>query len=285
MPTSSSSALPDPSTPRYAVFGQPVAHSLSPRIHAAFAAQTGVVLRYDAIETTAAELPGQLDHFVADGGLGANITLPLKEAVLPLCTQLSARARQAGAVNTLIRTADGWRGDNTDGIGLVRDLAARHGVALQGSRVLLLGAGGAARGVLPALLDAGVAAVIVGNRGSARAQALQQAWCDEPRVQWRPWSELARLYDLDVLVDATSAGRGPGATPDLPDSLIQAGTVAISLNYGASSHGFLQWACGHGARAGIDGLGMLVEQAAESFRLWHGVQPSTEPVYQALRAA
>ena len=143
----------DAQVPRYAVFGQPVAHSLSPRIHAAFAAQTGILLQYGAIESGAEQLPQRLARFVADGGRGANITLPLKEAVLPLCARLSARARLAGAVNTLIHTDDGWRGDNTDGIGLVRDLTQRHGIALEGRRALILGAGGAARGVLPALLD------------------------------------------------------------------------------------------------------------------------------------
>ncbi len=274
----------DAQVPRYAVFGQPVAHSLSPRIHAAFAAQTGIALHYEAIESDAAQLPQRLARFAADGGRGANITRPLKEAVLALCTQLSARARLAGAVNTLIHVDGGWHGDNTDGIGLVRDLTQRHGIALEGHRALMLGAGGAARGVLPALLDAGVGEVIVSNRTPGRAQALRGAWRDESRLRIQPWPDLDRLGKLDILIDATSAGRGSDAVADLPNSLIGKATVAVSLNYGAASHAFLHWASLHGTHACIDGLGMLVEQAAESFRLWHGRLPQTDTVYRHLRA-
>lgn len=274
----------DAQVPRYAVFGQPVAHSLSPRIHAAFAAQTGILLQYEAIESGAAQLPQRLARFVADGGRGANITLPLKEAVLTLCTQLSARARLAGAVNTLIRVGDAWHGDNTDGIGLLRDLTQRHGIALEGRRALMLGAGGAARGVLPALLDAGVTEAIVSNRTPGRAQALQDARRDESRLRIQPWPDLDRLGKIDILIDATSAGRGSDAVAELPNSLIGKATVAVSLNYGAASHAFLRWASMLGATACIDGLGMLVEQAAESFRLWHGLLPQTDTVYRQLRA-
>lgn len=274
----------DAQVPRYAVFGQPVAHSLSPRIHAAFAAQTGILLQYGAIESGAEQLPQRLARFIADGGRGANLTLPLKEAVLPLCSRLDPQARLAGAVNTLLLAADGWHGHNTDGIGLVRDLTQRHGVALERRGALILGAGGAARGVLPALLDAGLGEVIVSNRTHARAQALQHAWHDEPRLRIRPWPDLDRLGTFDILIDATSAGRGSDAVAELPNSLIGNATVAVSLNYGAASHAFLHWASMLGATTCVDGLGMLVEQAAESFRLWHGLLPQTNPVYRQLRA-
>lgn len=277
--------MPDPTAAsRHALFGQPVAQSLSPRIHAAFAEQIGIVLRYDAIESSAAQLPERLSRFAADGGRGANITLPLKQAVLALCTQLSARARLAGAVNTLIRVAHAWHGDNTDGVGLVRDLTQRHGIVLEGQRVLVLGAGGAARGVVPALLDAGITQLTVANRSLPRAQALQACWGHEPRLRITPWDTLHALQAPDILVDATAAGRDSAAMPPLSPRLIGHGTVAVSLNYGRASEGFLHWAEAHGCAACIDGLGMLVEQAAESFHLWHGVLPQTDPVLQALRS-
>lgn len=265
---------------RYAVFGSPIAHSLSPFIHAAFARQTGIALEYVAIEAGHGDFPAKL---AASGVDGANVTLPLKEDAFALCRSTSARAQRAGAVNTLLHEGDGWRGDNTDGLGLVRDLTERHGLDLRDRRVLLLGAGGAARGVAPALLDAGIHSLYIANRTAERADALADALGDPARVHPRGWDALSDLGEFDLLVNATAATR-TGALPVLPMALVAPRSVAVDLNYGASAVAFLAWARAAGCAQALDGLGMLVEQAAESFSLWHGVRPETDAVYAALRA-
>ena len=275
--------MTEPAPPQFAVFGQPVAHSLSPRIHAAFGAACGIALDYRAIELSPEGFAAGVEAFAKRGGRGANVTLPHKQAAFALCTSVSARARRAGAVNTLIRTGDAWEGDNTDGAGLVRDLVQRHGVALDGARLLLLGAGGAARGVLPALLDAGVRECVVANRTAARAEALAALLHTGAEVSACALDALARCGCFDVIVNSTAAARGDGL-PALPASLVQAGTVAVDLGYGASAQAFLAWARDANAARCIDGLGMLVEQAAESFARWHGVHPSTDAIYAVLRA-
>lgn len=268
-------------TLRYAVFGSPIAHSLSPRIHAAFAAQFGLALDYRAIEAGRAEFARTLDAFAHDGGRGANVTLPLKEDAAVRCRVLSDRARRAGSVNTLIRVDNAWHGDSTDGAGLLRDLRERHGFEPQGRRVLLLGAGGAARAVAFALADAGIDELLIANRTPERATALAAAI--GPAAGACAWNELARLRDLDLLVNATAAGHAASAL-DLPATLIGATTRCHDLSYGAAATAFLGWARAAGAAHVSDGLGMLVEQAAESFKLWHGVQPDTAAVYAKLRA-
>jgi shikimate dehydrogenase len=266
---------------RYAVFGSPVAHSQSPRIHAAFARKAGIAMEYTAIQAELAGFPQALEAFAAAGGAGANVTLPLKEAAFALCRDSSARARRAGAVNTLLRTADGWHGDNTDGAGLVRDLTERHGLDLRERRTLLLGAGGAARGVAPALLDAGIGALYVVNRTPQRADALADALADPARVHARYLDDLPALGEFDLIVNATSAGHG-GAVPALPHALAGRRTAAVDLSYGEAAIPFLAWARAAGCTHALDGLGMLVEQAAESFLLWHDVRPETDDVYRAL---
>ena len=267
---------------RYAVFGSPVAHSQSPRIHAAFARQTGIALDYVAIEAGHADFAAVLAASGVDGG---NVTLPLKEDAFALCAgNVSTRARRAGAVNTLVRAGDGWHGDNTDGLGLVRDLTERHGLDLRDRRVLLLGAGGAARGVAPALLDAGIRTLYVANRTAARADALADALGDPARVHPRGWDDLPALGEFDLLLNATSATRG-GTLPALPMALAAPRSVAVDLGYGEAAVAFLAWARAAACAQALDGLGMLVEQAAESFLLWHGVRPETDPVYASLRAA
>lgn len=263
---------------RYALFGHPVAHSLSPWIHAAFARQTGIDADYAAIDA-----PDFAAALAAFDGDGANVTLPHKQRAVAACASLGERARRAGVVNTLSRRAGGWHGDNTDGVGLIRDLTGRLRLDLRKRRTLLLGAGGAARGVAPALLDAGIGDLFIVNRTPERADALADALGEPTRVRTRYFGDLATLGEFDLIVNATSATRG-GALPELPMALVGPRTTAVDLNYGEAAVEFLAWARAAGGREAIDGLGTLVEQAAESFRLWHGVQPDTDPVYAELRA-
>ncbi len=262
---------------RYAVIGHPVAHSLSPRIHAAFAKQADVAMTYEAID--APDFDAALAAFEGDG---ANVTLPHKARAAAACTTLADRARRVGVVNTLVRTDGGWHGDNTDGLGLVRDLTGRHGLDLRGRRTMLLGAGGGARGVGPALLDAGIAELFIVNRTPERADALADALGDPARVHPRYFEDLPALGEFDLVVNATSAARG-GPLPHWPMSLLGPRGSAVDLSYGEAAVPFLAWARTAGARDAIDGLGMLVEQAAESFLLWHGMRPDADPVYAALR--
>lgn len=263
---------------RYALFGHPVAHSLSPWIHAAFARQTGIDADYAAIDA-----PDFAAALAAFDGDGANVTLPHKQRAVAACASLGERARRAGVVNTLIRRDGGWHGDNTDGVGLIRDLTGRRRLDLRKRRTLLLGAGGAARGVAPALLEAGIGDLFIVNRTPERADALADALGEPTRVRTRYFDDLATLGEFDLVVHATSATRG-GALPELPMALVGPRTTAVDLNYGEAAVEFLAWARAAGGREAIDGLGTLVEQAAESFRLWHGVQPDTDPVYAELHA-
>jgi shikimate dehydrogenase len=267
----------------YAVFGHPVAHSLSPRIHAAFGRQTGIAVDYRAIDATPAQFAQALAEFAAHGGAGANVTLPLKQAAHALCDDVTERARRAGAVNTLVRNGATWHGDNTDGTGLVRDLTERHGLDLRARRTLLLGAGGAARGVAPALLDAGIGELYVVNRTAERADALADALGEPGRVHPRYLGDLATLGEFDLIVNATSAAHANGTLPALPLALVGRRCAAVDLSYGEAAIPFLAWARAAGCHDAVDGLGMLVEQAAESFARWHGVRPDTDPVYAALR--
>ena len=271
------------SSHRYAVFGHPVAHSLSPRIHAAFAQQTGIVLEYTAIDAAPHDFVAALYRFADDSGAGANVTLPLKEAAFAICAQTTDRARRAGAVNTLTHNEGQWHGDNTDGAGLVRDLTGRHGLDLRARRALLLGAGGAARGVAPALLDAGISELIIVNRTAERADALADALGEPDRAHSRYWRDLGDLGDFSLIVNATSASRQDQGAFTLPFHLATPRTLAVDLNYGEAAIPFLAWARAAGCHDAVDGLGMLVEQAAEAFEHWHGVRPDTDPVYAALR--
>ncbi|MEP6908300.1 MAG: shikimate dehydrogenase, partial [Pseudoxanthomonas sp.] len=226
----------------YAVFGHPVSHSLSPRIHAAFGQQTGVALDYTAIDTTTENFAQALDSFIASGGKGANVTLPLKETAFALCSVTSERAQRAGAVNTLVRNDGQWHGDNTDGIGLVRDLTGRLGLDLRERRALLLGAGGSARGVAPALLDAGVSELIIANRTPERADALADALGDPARAHSRYWDDLVNEGDFALIVNATSASRNGAGEFPLPFQLSMPRTLAVDLNYGEAAIPFLAWA-------------------------------------------
>lgn len=259
---------------RYAVVGNPVAHSKSPRIHAEFARATGQALSYEAIEAPLGGFAGAVAAFRASGGKGLNVTLPFKEEAFALCSEVSERARLARAVNTLMFTK-GVFGDNTDGIGLVRDLAGNLQVDPKGKRVLLMGAGGAAQGLVPALLAAGATELVIANRDMERAQALAGRF---PGLKASGYGALARGFD--IVVNATSAGL-QGAAPPLPAGILGPGVLAYETVYGRDTP-FLAAARAAGARV-CDGLGMLVEQAAESFFLWRGVRPATAPVLERLR--
>ncbi|PXW93868.1 shikimate dehydrogenase [Sphaerotilus hippei] len=275
---------------RYVVIGHPVEHSRSPAIHALFAAQTGEHIDYQRQLSPLDGLVDTVEQLAARGVRGCNITVPFKFEAFELIASrnpagLSERARRARAVNTLGLDASGWWADNTDGVGLTRDIERNAGVTLRGSRVLLLGAGGAAAGVLAPLLQAGVAELVIANRTQERAEALVRSHADLAQAQGatllaRPLADAGRAYDL--VINGTASSLAGAGVPVGPEVLRPQGW-AWDLMYGAGALGFLDWAAGHGAR-GRDGLGMLVEQAAEAFFLWRGVRPDTAPVLARLRA-
>jgi shikimate dehydrogenase len=274
-------------TDRYAVFGNPVGHSQSPRIHALFAAQTGQDLAYTAILAPTDGFAAAVTAFAAAGGRGANVTVPFKEEACHLAATLTARAQAAGAVNTLSFGGGGIAGDNTDGAGLVRDITANLGVDLAGRRILLLGAGGAARGVILPLLVEAPAGLTIANRTADRARELAARFARLPGCAFPHKPAACGFVELagrqfDVLINATSAGLSDAAL-DLPAGLIAPGALAYDMVYGRATP-FLREAGAAGARL-ADGLGMLVEQAAEAFFVWRGVRPETAPVLAELRAA
>jgi shikimate dehydrogenase len=268
---------------QFAVFGHPIGHSLSPQIHQAFARQFGIELDYRAIDAAPDAFAAAARGFFAAGGRGVNVTLPHKAAAFALADQCSDAATRAGSANVLTRLADGrLAAHNTDGAGMLRDLAERHSVDLRGHTALLLGAGGAAQGVAWNLLDAGVETLTIVNRSPASADALADAIGDPARAHTRYWEDLASIGSYDLIVNATSAGV-LGTALQLPFSLVGARALCYDLSYGAAAAGFLAWAKSADARYAFDGLGMLVETAADAFELWHGKRPQTDPVYHALR--
>ena len=262
-------------TDRYAVFGHPIAHSKSPQIHAAFARQTGQDMCYDAILAPLDGFAASVAAFIAAGGRGANVTVPFKEEAFKLASRLSPRAQRAGAVNTLIFN-DGILGDNTDGAGLVADLTHNLHCALAGKRILLLGAGGAARGVVGPLLDQQPAEFVIANRTVSRAQELADLFGRGVRACGFDATDTP----FDIIINATAASLA-GDLPPLSPRIFTANTLAYDMMYGRDTP-FLAFARTHGA-ATADGLGMLVEQAAEAFWLWRGVRPDTAPVIASLR--
>lgn len=263
-------------TDRYAVFGNPISHSKSPRIHALFAAQTGQDMRYEAILAPLDGFAAAVRDFAAAGGKGANVTVPFKEEAFQLATELTPRALAAGAVNTLSFAGTAIRGDNTDGAGLVRDLSTNLGCSLAGRRILLIGAGGAARGVIQPLLDERPAGLFIANRTAEKARQLAAAF----GVDGGGFETVAgRSFDL--VINATSAGLSDMALP-LPEESFAPGCLAYEMLYGRETP-FMAQARAAGATV-ADGLGMLVEQAAEAFCIWRGVRPDTAPVFAALKA-
>lgn len=275
--------------PRYAVIGNPVAHSRSPQIHALFSAQTGKPLQYEPLLAPIDGFAATVQAFRELGGLGLNVTVPFKAEAFELArAHLSDRARLAGAVNTLWLENGAWHGCNTDGVGLVTDLL-RLGVTLAGARVLLVGAGGAARGVLQPLADAGCTRIHIVNRTASRAQELATSWTAASTTTTTDVSAGA-LGDAsiaggwNVVINATASSL-QGAAPDLPQGLYAPDALAYDMMYGAAPTAFMQQATADGAARIADGLGMLVGQAAESFLIWHGVRPDPAPVLATLRAA
>jgi shikimate dehydrogenase len=271
---------------RYVVAGNPVEHSQSPFIHAEFARQTGQTLSYGRLLCPLDAFATALHDFAHSPGSGpargCNVTVPFKFKAFRLSRRTSERAALAGAVNTLRFDADGWFGDNTDGIGLVRDIEAGAGVSLAGGTLLVIGAGGAAAGVLGPLLAMRPARLVLANRTREKAQALVDA---HRGVAAGTELRAASLRDcgaaFDVVINATATSlQGDGVPVDA--TVLRPGTLAVDLMYGAGAAGFLGWAARHGA-IGRDGLGMLVEQAAEAFHVWRGVRPATAPVLAALR--
>ncbi|MCP5195529.1 MAG: shikimate dehydrogenase [Gammaproteobacteria bacterium] len=266
---------------QYAVMGYPIAHSKSPRIHSLFAAQTGQNLEYRALLVEPGDFAVAARAFQADGGKGLNVTVPFKQDAWVFADLLSARAERAGAVNTLIFGPSGVRGDNTDGPGLVRDLTINHRYSLAGKRILLLGAGGAARGVLQPLLAEQPAQLVIANRTAEKALGLALRFNDLGRVSACGFAELAERQ-FDLIINATAAGLND-AVPPLPAGVLAAEGWCYDLMYGQEPTAFVRWGWEQGAVQSLDGLGMLVEQAAESFHLWRGVWPETGPVITTLR--
>ena len=273
----------DPVVDRYVVAGNPVAHSQSPFIHACFAEQTGEPVAYDRLLCPLDGFEPTVRAFAQAGGRGCNVTVPFKTGAWRLAAQVSERAALAGAANVLRFDTQGWFADNSDGVGLLRDIEQNAGVPLAGQRVLVIGAGGAAAGALGPLLTARPAALVVANRTPQKAQQLVARHAALARASGVELSA-STLSDcaagFDVVVNATASSLSGAGVP-VDARVLAPGALALDMMYGRAADGFLAWAAQHGAR-GRDGLGMLVEQAAEAFFVWRGVRPATAPVLAAL---
>jgi shikimate dehydrogenase len=271
------SSAPD----EYGVFGHPVNHSLSPFIHGLFARQTGQLMSYRPYDVAPEDFAARVSEFFAQGGRGLNVTLPHKIAAVEVAAELTARAAHAAAVNTLAIKGDGILGDNTDGAGLVRDLCDNLGLVITNRRILVIGAGGATRGILAPLLGLSPTLLVIANRTPARAEALAAAFSDLGATQGVAF-EYIEPAAFDLVINATSASLS-GEMPPIPPGAIGPDTVCYDLAYGRSATAFVDWARAQGCAQALQGLGMLVEQAAESFRLWRGVRPATQAVLEVLR--
>jgi shikimate dehydrogenase len=272
-----------PGDPYFCVVGSPIAHSKSPDIHLAFGRQCGIALRYERVEIPADSFASALAEFVAAGGRGMSITVPLKEEAYRALSQRSQRAELAGAANMMTVTTDGTTiADNADGTGLVRDLTVNHGLNLSGRRLLLLGAGGAARGVIPTLLGQRPSELIIANRTVKKAEELVDRFRTIGTIRAFDYASMP-VGPYDLIINATSLSLS-GEIPPLNPAAINAATWCYDMMYTVDGHTrFLDWCQNKGAAACSDGLGMLVEQAADAFSIWHGVEPATAPVIAALR--
>ncbi|MCW9025106.1 MAG: shikimate dehydrogenase [Gammaproteobacteria bacterium] len=266
----------------YAVMGNPISHSKSPAIHTMFARQTGQNINYTAIHVDVGGFTQAVGNFTASGGKGLNITVPFKQEAWALADQRSDRAERAGAVNTLkLDDASQIYGDNTDGVGLVRDLTMNKNINLKGARILLMGAGGAARGVLAPLLEQQPDKIVIANRTAEKAKDLAQAFADLANISGSGYEALEG-QQFDLIINATAASL-KGEVPPLPDNIIAEGGSCYDMMYGNKPTSFMDWCSDHGASAVYDGLGMLVEQAAESFYIWRNVRPETKVIIETLR--
>lgn len=264
----------------FALLGYPLTHSLSPLVHQAFAKSVGISLRYEKIETPLGQLKQALHDFRAKGGIGANITAPLKQEAFGLCDYLTQNALLAKAVNTLYWENEKLKGDNTDGEGLIRDLTINLALNLSNKRILILGAGGAVRGILFPLLSRSIQSLVIVNRTLLKAQSLAQ---QDPRLKAYTYEGLdqSQEHPFDIIINATSLSL-EGMLPPLNTSWIK-NAMVLDLAYDQQAKLFMQWAKSHGASATYDGLGMLVEQAALAFERWHHILPITAPVIHSLR--
>ena len=272
-----------PTGDRYAVVGHPVQHSRSPMIHQLFARQTGEDLVYERIDVSPEDLEVTVRGFGAAGGKGLNVTAPHKQAVFELTTERAEAANRAGAVNTLtFLPGGGMRGDNTDGVGFMQDLTVNHEQEIAAKRVLILGAGGATRGILAPLLDAKPAEVVLANRTLARANALVEQFEASGEFRACEFVDLEGQDPFDLVINATSAGRS-GESPPFPTSCVGSVSFCYDLAYGLKGTPFVAWARKHGAREAVQGWGMLVEQAAESYQIWRGMRPDTAEILEKLK--
>ena len=267
---------------RYAVIGNPIEHSKSPWIHARFAELTQQSLEYSALLVELDAFESRVLEFFKAGGKGLNITVPFKERAWAMAQRHSDAARKAGAVNTLYLDADGKLvGENTDGTGLLRDLKHNHGADLAGKRILVLGAGGAVRGVLPNLVAESPTSIFIANRTVEKAQALAESAQGKVSIHGVRFDAIPREA-FDFVINGTSAGL-QGQLPAMPNETVNTHTWCYDMIYGVGDTKFQAWAKSLGAAQALDGLGMLVEQAAESFKIWRGLSPQTEPVIRQLR--
>ncbi len=269
-------------TDRYAVMGNPISHSKSPQIHQQFAEQTKEELSYEKIKVETENFADDVANFQKNNGKGLNITVPLKEEAFKLATELTERARRAGAVNTLILNDNkNYTGDNTDGIGLVRDLTQNHQTSLTGKDILILGAGGAVRGILEPFIQQQPARIVIANRTLKRAQDLATDFSDIAEIEVFEFSELAG-QQFDIIINGTSASLS-GDLPPLPDQLLKDNSTTYDMMYGKHDTPFMSWSKENNASKVLDGLGMLVEQAAESFYCWRKIRPQTKAVIESIR--
>jgi len=268
---------------RYGVMGYPVSHSRSPVIHRLFAQQTGQNLQYELLEVPPDKLETAIRQFEKTGGKGLNITLPHKSEVTKLVDEMSERASNAGAVNTLVFRDGEIFGDNTDGVGLLRDLQSNLDLNLEDKNILILGAGGATRGIVSPLLDAKPNSLMIANRTISKAKALAEHYSSEGPVSACRFQDVSTSPVYDLVINATSAGL-KGETLPFPESAVGEHTICYDLSYSMKATPFSSWAKEHGAARSVMGWGMLIEQAAESFHLWRGVRPDTAAVLKQVSA-
>ena len=269
---------------RYGVMGYPVSHSRSPVIHKLFAMQTEQRLQYELLKVSPEKLETAIRQFQRTGGKGLNITVPHKSEVVRLIDHLSERAATAGAANTLSFKGDEIYGDNTDGVGLVRDLTVNLDVTIEGSKILILGAGGATRGIVGPLLEMQPESIQIANRSMGKANGLAEHFSESGPVTACRFDDVPVSDPYDLIINATSAGL-KGEAPPYPSAAVSAQTFCYDLSYGLKSTPFSAWARESGAAQSVMGWGMLVEQAAESFNIWRGVRPETKPVLQHMNVS